>query len=99
MKIAVVGDSDMIVGFRLAGLDETYEIKSDEEGYEKIKMLDEKDDIGLIIIPEKLGEKIRPKLKDIKKFIVEVPDKEGPITREHDPVKILVRKAVGIELK
>jgi V/A-type H+-transporting ATPase subunit F len=99
MKIAVVGDLDMTMGFRLAGLVDVYEVKNANEALEAIKDLDGRDDIGLIITSERIGEEIRDKISGLKKFIVEVPDKNGKIDREHDPVKVLVRKAVGIELK
>jgi V/A-type H+-transporting ATPase subunit F len=99
MKIAVVGDLDMTMGFRLAGLVDIYEVKSADEAIEAIKELDGRSDIGLIITSERIGEEIRDKISGLKKFIVEVPDKNGKIAREHDPVKVLVRKAVGIELK
>jgi len=89
----------MTMGFRLAGLVDVYEVKNTDEALNAIEELDSREDIGLIIIPEKLGESIRDKLSKLNKFVVEIPDKNGPIVREHDPVKVLVRKAVGIELK
>lgn len=99
MKIAVVGDLDMTMGFRLAGLVDIYEVKNADEALEAIKDLDSRDDIGLIITSERIGEEIRDNISGLTKFIVEIPDKDGRIVREHDPVKVLVRKAVGIELK
>ncbi len=89
----------MATGFMLAGLDEVYEIKSGDEAINIIKELDTREDIGLIITSEKIGEEIRDRTTHIKKFIVEIPDKNGAIVREHDPIKTLVRKAVGVELK
>ena len=99
MKIAVVGDLDMATGFRLAGLTDVYEVNSNDEALKALEELKDREDIGLIIISEKLGESIRDRLSKFNKFVVEVPDKNGPIVREHDPIKDLVRKAVGIELK
>ena len=99
MKIAVVGDLDMTMGFRLAGLEDVYEVKNAEDALNTIRELDNRGDIGLIITTERLGEEIRDSISNLKKFIVEVPDKNGAIIREHDPVKTLVRKAVGVELK
>ncbi|HIP17574.1 MAG TPA: V-type ATP synthase subunit F [Methanothermococcus okinawensis] len=99
MKIAVVGDLDMATGFRLAGLTDVYEVNNNDEALKALEELKDREDIGLIIISEKLGESIRDKLSKFSKIVVEVPDKNGPIVREHDPIKDLVRKAVGIELK
>ncbi|MCS3901168.1 V-type ATP synthase subunit F [Methanococcus voltae] len=99
MKIGVVGDSDMITGFRLAGLTEVFEASNADEALEAITKLEENNEIGLIITTERIGESIRDSLSRMKKTIVEVPDKKGPIVRENDPVKVLVRNAVGVELK
>jgi vacuolar-type H+-ATPase subunit F/Vma7 len=30
---------------------------------------------------------------------VEIPDKSGPIEKKVDPIKELIRKAVGVEIK
>jgi len=99
MKIGVVGDLHMAVGFRLAGLTDVYQVEDPEEALKIIEELDRREDIGLIIISEKLGDTLRDKLSKVETYIVEVPDKEGPIARERDPIRELVRKAVGIELK
>jgi len=99
MKIGVVGDLHMAIGFRLAGLTDVYEVENPEEALKTIEELDRREDIGLIIISEKLGDALRDKLSKVDTYIVEVPDKDGPTVREHDPIKDLVRKAVGIELK
>jgi len=99
MKIGVVGDSHMAIGFRLAGLTDVYEVENPDEALKIIGELDRRKDIGLIIISEKLGDALRNKLSKIDTFVVEIPDKNGPIVRERDPIKDLVRKAVGIELK
>ncbi|MBP2172616.1 V-type ATP synthase subunit F [Methanococcus voltae] len=99
MKIGVVGDSDMITGFRLAGLTEVYDVSNTDGALEAITKLEENKEIGLIVTTERIGESIRDSLSRMKTTIVEVPDKKGPIVRENDPVKVLVRNAVGVELK
>ncbi|EHP89069.1 V-type ATP synthase subunit F [Methanotorris formicicus] len=99
MKIGVVGDRDTAIGFRLAGLVDVYEVNNKEEAEKAIKELSEREDIGLIITTERIGEEIRDVIDSIDKVVVEIPDKNGPIVREHDPIRILVRKAVGVEMK
>jgi len=91
MRIGVVGDPDVVVGFRLAGLTDVYEVKSPEQAA--------KAEIGLIITTERIGEQVRDTISAVKKVVVEVPDKNGPIVRENDPVKVLVRNAVGVDIK
>ncbi|WP_048055509.1 V-type ATP synthase subunit F [Methanotorris igneus] len=99
MKIGVVGDRDTAIGFRLAGLVDVYEVNNKEEAAKAIKELAEREDIGLIITTERIGEEIRDVINSVEKVVVEIPDKNGPIVREHDPIRTLVRKAVGVDMK
>ena len=49
-------------------------------------------------------EKLREEIKSISEermspLIVEIPDKFGPIEKKVDPLKELVKRAVGVEIK
>ncbi len=106
MKICVVGDFDTITGFRLAGIKDTYEVEEPQSAVKVIKELFQNKDkeIGLIIITERIADDIRAELKEISEgkvipLIVEIPDKKGPIEKKVDPIKELVKRAVGLEIK
>ncbi|WP_456471904.1 V-type ATP synthase subunit F [Methanocaldococcus sp.] len=95
MKIGVIGDRETAIGFRLAGLEDVYEVNNKDEALDAIKKLSSNKDIAFIIITERLAEEIREDIKKINKVIIEIPDKNGKIERE-DPIKELIRKAVGV---
>lgn len=61
MKVVIMGDSDTVVGFRLAGIHEAYEFDLSELSIErarnKLKELVERDDVGIILITERLAQK------------------------------------------
>lgn len=103
MKIGVVGDSDTVTGFRLAGIGEAHEVKEPREVVKTLKKL-MKEDVGLIIITERLADQVRDEtsmLMEGKTFplIVEIPDKRGPIEGKVDPIMALIKKAVGVDIK
>jgi V/A-type H+-transporting ATPase subunit F len=103
MKIGVVGDFATITGFRLAGVKEAYEVEEPKAAVETLKKL-MKDDVGLIIITERLADEIRDEtaaLIEGKTFplIVEIPDKRGPVEGKVDPIMALIKRAVGVEIK
>ncbi|MEE8402923.1 MAG: V-type ATP synthase subunit F [Candidatus Hydrothermarchaeaceae archaeon] len=103
MKIGVVGDFDTVTGFRLAGVREAHEVEEPREGVKILKKL-MKEDVGLIIITERLADQIRDEtsmLMEGKTFplIVEIPDKRGPIEGKVDPIMALIKKAVGVDIK
>lgn len=111
-SVAVIGDSDMAVGFRLAGVKEVYEYEYGVEDREDIdidvaRVLDKiaKEDVVLIIINERFAsmmrtqEKIREinnKKKGVTPIILEVPDKKGPVKKELDEIGQLIKRAIGV---
>ena len=103
MRIGVVGDSTTVRGFRLAGVKDAHEA-DERRAAELLRELFKREDMGLIIISEKIADKIR---EDIEKLaeerlvpvVVEIPDKRGAIERKVDPIKELVKRAVGVEIK
>ncbi|HDZ35788.1 MAG TPA: V-type ATP synthase subunit F [Thermococcus sp.] len=101
MKIAVLGDKDTALGFRLAGAHEVYSFEDTPLDMErlrnKLKELVERDDIGIILITERFVQKIE--LPDVTfPIILQVPDKSGSRLGE-EAIKEIVRRAIGVELK
>lgn len=104
MKISVVGDSDTVTGFRLAGVKEAFSVSDANSTRETVRELMAKEDISIIIIAERKAEEIREdlvRLTEGRRFplIVEIPDKQGRMEGKVDLIKELVRKAVGIDIK
>ena len=102
MKIAAIGDEDTVIGLKIAGIDEGIIIKDPTEAEASIKRLANEGKTGLIIITEKTASKIRRVINEINKkhipIILEIPDKNGPLSEE-DPVGELIRKAIGVDIK
>ncbi|ASJ05648.1 MULTISPECIES: V-type ATP synthase subunit F [Thermococcus] len=101
MKIAVLGDKDTALGFRLAGAHEVYSFDDTPLDMErlrnKLKELVERDDIGIILITERFVEKVE--LPEVTvPIILQVPDKSGSRLGE-EAIKEIVRRAIGVELK
>ncbi len=101
MKIAVLGDKDTALGFRLAGAHEVYSFDDTPLDMErlrnKLKELVERDDIGIILITERFVQKVE--LPEVTlPIILQVPDKSGSRLGE-EAIKEIVRRAIGVELK
>jgi len=100
-SIVIVADPDTVTGFRIGGIKEGYVAGSADEAKNIIKDLIYQR-IPIIITTEKIGDEIRDYIDKVTKnrtlpIIVEVPDKTGPIERTADPIKELVKRAIGIE--
>jgi len=100
-SIAIVGDSETVTGFRLGGIKETNVVKDSKEAKQVIKkLIDQR--FSIIITTEKIGDDMRDFINRVTKnrtlpIIVEIPDKTGPIKRTADPLRELVKRAIGIE--
>ena len=104
MKVVVIGDSTTVTGFKLAGIKQGYVVESIESARKALNEAALNPEVGLIIITERLAQEFRKDISyltegKITPLIVEIPDKFGPIEEKVDPIKELVKKAVGVEIK
>jgi V/A-type H+-transporting ATPase subunit F len=104
MKISVIGDHSTVTGFRLAGVNEGFEVEDGKDALPILKDIFKDKDAGLVIITEKIYGEIEDEIKRLTEkrvtpMIVAIPDSKGFFEERIDPIKELVRKAVGIEIK
>jgi V/A-type H+-transporting ATPase subunit F len=104
-KVAVIGDFDTVMGFKLAGVGETYEVENSQDAGKVLRQLSKRDDIGVIIMTERVAEGVTEVLEEVLKtrkaripVIVEVPDKRGPMKRLAVSIREMVKRAIGIEV-
>lgn len=100
MKVAVVGDTDTVMGFSLAGI-KNKKIVDESNVKNEMGEFIKRDDIGLIIITERLADHIRNEIDEWREklypIIVEIPDKKGSIDRK-DPIITLIKRTVGVDI-
>jgi len=103
MEIAVIGDIDTVVGFKLAGVSLSFQVSDEKEAEKALRTLASRPDVGLIIINERFAEALRHIIKDLSQrpdlVIVEIPDKKGPLPKKTDPIRELIRTTLGVEIK
>ena len=101
-KIAVVGNAQLALGFKLSGVAEAYSPQGRRRGREHNERADAKEDIGLIITTSNTLKGIRDrKLADqiadsVLPMVIEVPDykEEG----QPDTLRRLIMRAIGIDI-
>ncbi len=102
-KIAIIGDIDTVVGFRLAGILKS-DIPTDPASTRRALLDFSRDsDVSIIIITEPLAEDIRENIEEISQrpypVIVEIPEKSGRLAKKESPLRRLVKRAIGVELE
>lgn len=102
MKSFLISDNrDTWVGMRLAGIDGVM-VKTREKALLEFKNAVKSQDIGILIVTEKIVDMIRAeyleyKIKSKTPLIIEIPDRHGSI-REYNAIKNYIRDSVGIHI-
>ncbi len=99
MEIAVIGNSEFILGFRLAGIRKTYAAKSDEELSETITRALQESEVGILVLNssdmERIPRRLRAILEEsVKPTVIAIGGEEegGLSMRER------IKRSVGVDL-
>jgi V/A-type H+-transporting ATPase subunit F len=102
-KIAIIGDIDTVVGFRLAGILKTFVATDGASARRALIDFSNDPDVSLVILTERLAEQIRETIEELTirpyPVIVEIPDKQGSLKEKESPLQRLVKRAIGVELE
>ena len=101
MKYSVIGDEDTVLGFGIVGVPGRIATNEEETRRAFQELLEDKD-VSIIIITERLADKIRTLvdqylLTQSFPLIVEIPDRQGRLPGRPD-IKELVNAAIGIKI-
>lgn len=102
-KLAVVGDSDTVTGFALAGVSNLYLHSSKDETLAKLNEFFMSEEIGIVLIThrvaEELGHEFRrmTRMKKLLPLVLRIPDKTGYMPKV-DELREIIRRTVGAEI-
>ena len=97
MDIAVVGKSDFVVGFKLAGIRKTCEVKDEKELENKIRELLNDKDLGIIVLHSDDLKKLSPGLQRVIDESVE-PTFIAIGSKEEAGLRDKIKRAIGVDL-
>jgi V/A-type H+/Na+-transporting ATPase subunit F len=98
MEIAVIGNSEFILGFRLAGIRKTYAAESDEKLNEQITSVLQDGDVGILVLNssdmERIPRKLRATLENsVKPTVIALGAEEGGLS-----MRERIKRSVGVDL-
>jgi V/A-type H+/Na+-transporting ATPase subunit F len=98
MEIAVIGNSEFILGFRLAGIRKTYAAESDEKLNEQITSVLQDEDVGILVLNssdmERIPRKLRVTLENsVKPTVIALGGEEGGLS-----MRDRIKRSVGVDL-
>ena len=100
MKSFLISDNrDTFVGMRLAGVNGLI-VRNAEEASQAIKKYIDIEDIGVLILTEKVVDMVKDEVMELKlkckrPLIIEIPDRHGT-TRGYDQIANYIKESVGI---
>ncbi len=100
-KIFVIGDGPLVMGFKLAGVDNTMQVNEKDFQSELEKSLSN-NDYGIIITNERMLSgvdwRLKKKLDSIAyPVVIPMPDQSGKSV-EGDQIRDLIKRALGFDL-
>lgn len=102
-KIALVGNQQLNLGFKLAGVTEAFAVADGPGAEARMKELIGRSDIGIIIVSSSVKRMVKDRrLKEIMEtsilpLVIEVPEPNEGVTEE-DTLRNLIMRAIGIDI-
>jgi V/A-type H+-transporting ATPase subunit F len=98
MEIAVVGRTDFVIGFRLAGIRKTYVAESDEKLVEYVTRVLDDSTVGILVLSNRDMNKIPRRLQvtlenSVKPTVIAIGDEEGGMSMREK-----IKRSVGVDL-
>jgi V/A-type H+-transporting ATPase subunit F len=98
MEIAVIGNSEFILGFRLAGIKKTYAAENDEKLNEYINTVLHDANVGILVINssdmQKIPRRLRSTLENsVKPTVIAIGGDEGGMS-----MRERIKRSVGVDL-
>lgn len=98
MEIAVIGNSEFILGFRLAGIQKTFAAESDEAMAEIVTKVMDDSEVGILVMNgedmAKLPLRMRTTLSNsVKPTVISIGGEEGGLS-----IRERIKRSVGVDL-
>ena len=98
MEIAVIGNSEFIFGFHLAGIRKTYAAENDEKRNEYITSVLHDGQVGILVLNssdmEKIPRRLRTTLENsVRPAVIAIGAEEGGLT-----MRERIKRSVGVDL-
>jgi len=102
-KLAIVGDRELVIGYRLIGIDDTF-IVDDEDASKKIQKLYSSDEYGLIIASNSVRAKLPSKFlseieESIEPLVLFMPSQKETTEEDEESIASLAKRVLGINIE
>ena len=102
-RLAIVGDRELVIGYRLIGIDDTF-IASDEDAGKKIQELYSSGEFGLIIASDSVRSRLSKKFLSeiegsIEPLVLFMPSQQETTAEDEESIAALAKRVLGINME
>ena len=102
-RLAVIGDRELVIGYRLIGIDDTF-IVDDENAVKKIQELYSSGEFGLIIASDSIRTKLPSKYlqeveESIEPLVLFMPPQKESTEEDEESIAALAKRVLGINME
>ena len=102
-RLAIVGDRELVIGYRLIGIDDTF-IVDDEEANKKIQELYSSGEFGLIIASDSVRSRLSKKFLSeiegsIEPLVLFMPSQQETTAEDEESIAALAKRVLGINME
>jgi len=102
-RMAILGDRELAIGYRLIGIDDTF-IVNDDEASKKIQELYSSGEFGLIIVSDSVRSKIPSQFlteieESIEPLVLFLPSLKETAEEDKESIAALAKRILGINIE
>jgi len=102
-RLAIVGDRELVIGYRLIGIDDTF-IVDEEEANKKIQELYSSGEFGLIIASDSVRTRIPSKFLSeiegsIEPLVLFLPSLKETAEEDKESIAALAKRVLGVNIE
>ena len=103
-RLAVVGDRELVIGYRLIGIDDTFIVSDEEDASKKIQELYSSGKFGLIIASNSMRAKLSSKFiaeieESIEPLVLFMPSQKETAEENEETIAALAKRVLGISIE
>ena len=103
-RLAVVGDRELVIGYRLIGIDDTFIVSNEDDASKKIQELYSSGEFGLIIASNSMRAKLSSKFvaeieESIEPLVLFMPSQKETAAEEEETIAALAKRVLGISIE
>ena len=103
-RLAVVGDRELVIGYRLIGIDDTFIVSNEEDASKKIQELYSSGEFGLIIASNSMRTKLSSKFlaeieESIEPLVLFMPSQQEVSDEDQESIAALAKRVLGISIE